>query len=244
MAQNSTSRTATAPPNVATFPPSRHQLYARASAAVRRYRLRGAAAAVLRELVRRADLKTLACWPSVPTLAADTGLSERAVRYALTGTRTAAGLVPAGLVTVTERQRQDGGATSSVYTLTLPEVDAPAGAREPAQVGLLDGRAALRSAAPPPATVAAPPLQPLQPPPATIAGGIGIDQVNRSGGVRTRPDILTCQECGRQWQAEYGNDCHGRGCSGRGLSAAALEAKRQREANRRLPMGGPAQGGR
>lgn len=60
------------------------------------------------------------CWASVPTLSAATGFSDRATR------RHIAELEEAGLIERKERRRPDGGRTSNVIWLKLPELTLPA----------------------------------------------------------------------------------------------------------------------
>lgn len=67
---------------------------------------------VLVNLAHRAN-SVAATWPSIATIAEDTGLSRRTVQYALTG------LVKAGLITIEKRRHPELGNASNIYVLEL-----------------------------------------------------------------------------------------------------------------------------
>lgn len=58
------------------------------------------------------------CWPSVATLAADTGLSPRSIHRAIKS------LVEAGMLVVERRTRKDGSYTSNLYRFVVSTVSA------------------------------------------------------------------------------------------------------------------------
>ncbi len=54
------------------------------------------------------------CWPAIPTIARDTGLSQSTVRRALQDLR------QEGLLTSRKRYRKNGGDSSNLYALKRP----------------------------------------------------------------------------------------------------------------------------
>lgn len=55
------------------------------------------------------------CYPAIPTIAGDTGLSQSTVRRALEDLR------KEGLLTSRKRYRKNGGDSANLYTLIRPE---------------------------------------------------------------------------------------------------------------------------
>lgn len=75
-------------------------------------RLPSRAKTVMFYLVNRSN-KDLTCFPSIPTIARETGLSERTVQRALKE------LVAGGFLKKTSRYRENGGQSSNLYSLDI-----------------------------------------------------------------------------------------------------------------------------
>ena len=59
--------------------------------------------------------KSLQCWPAIPTIAYELGLSSSTIKRALND------LMQAGFVQKESRYRKNGGNSSVLYTLTPPK---------------------------------------------------------------------------------------------------------------------------
>ena len=72
------------------------------------------AIAVYMHLYDRAN-KSLQCWPAIPTIAYDLGLSASTIKRALND------LTRAGFISKKNRYRRNGGNSSTLYTLMQPK---------------------------------------------------------------------------------------------------------------------------